>query len=209
MPGSTVESFCVLLVLTAAAQTAPARPNILWISCEDSSPYAFASYGDPLAWTPNIDGVASVGVRYCIAIRWRACADAVRDYHRDVSGVDRVPLHAVPDSTAGAVCVSEHSGGYDVTNNVKTDYNFAVPKMAGTITRTRRTGEPAGREAVFLGVQQDDDARVANQGNRAAMAKVMPHVPAEKRVDPGRRICRRTGRTRRRCGSRWRISMSA
>ncbi|MFN0101808.1 MAG: hypothetical protein ACKV2U_06930 [Bryobacteraceae bacterium] len=31
------------------------RPSILWISCEDSSPYAFSCYGDPLAWTPNID----------------------------------------------------------------------------------------------------------------------------------------------------------
>ena len=42
----------------AAASLAGAarkRPNILWISCEDTSPQ-IGCYGDPHAITPNIDG---------------------------------------------------------------------------------------------------------------------------------------------------------
>ena len=37
------------------------RPNILWISFEDTSP-RFGCYGDPLAQTPNVDRFAGY---YC------------------------------------------------------------------------------------------------------------------------------------------------
>ena len=37
------------------------RPNILWISFEDTSP-RFGCYGDPIARTPNVDRLASEGV---------------------------------------------------------------------------------------------------------------------------------------------------
>nr|WP_158589310.1 sulfatase-like hydrolase/transferase [Halococcus sp. IIIV-5B] len=38
-------------------------PNILWISLEDTSPQ-FGCYGDSLAETPNIDGLAADGRVY-------------------------------------------------------------------------------------------------------------------------------------------------
>ena len=41
----------------------PARPNILWITCEDMSPN-LGCYGDPYAVTPNLDRLAAQGVRY-------------------------------------------------------------------------------------------------------------------------------------------------
>ena len=50
------------LVGAMAAQAKP-RPNILWISCEDMSPQ-MGCYGDPLAITPNLDKLATEGVRY-------------------------------------------------------------------------------------------------------------------------------------------------
>ena len=38
-------------------------PNILWITCEDISPY-LGCYGDKNATTPNLDKLASEGTLY-------------------------------------------------------------------------------------------------------------------------------------------------
>ncbi len=42
---------------------AQGRPNILWITCEDISPY-LGCYGVEQALTPNLDKLAEQGVRY-------------------------------------------------------------------------------------------------------------------------------------------------
>ena len=39
------------------------RPNILWLVCEDISPY-LGCYGDQQALTPNLDQLASQGVLF-------------------------------------------------------------------------------------------------------------------------------------------------
>ena len=39
------------------------RPNILWISCEDTG-CELGCYGDPHAISPNLDKLAAEGVRY-------------------------------------------------------------------------------------------------------------------------------------------------
>ena len=51
------------MALNAFSQQPQKRPNILWISTEDLSPH-LGCYGDPVAKTPNIDRLASQGVRY-------------------------------------------------------------------------------------------------------------------------------------------------
>jgi len=50
--------------LGSAKRQTPAkdRPNILWITCEDISPW-LRCYGDALADTPNLDRLAADGVR--------------------------------------------------------------------------------------------------------------------------------------------------
>ena len=45
------------------AQPPAKRWNILWVSCEDSSP-DFGCYGDTYARTPNVDRLATQGLRY-------------------------------------------------------------------------------------------------------------------------------------------------
>jgi len=39
------------------------RPNILWISFEDTNPF-YGCYGDPVARTPNVDRLAAGGGRW-------------------------------------------------------------------------------------------------------------------------------------------------
>ena len=59
---------CVAVLVTLGAAStnsagAADRPNILWITSEDNSPY-LGCYGDPLAKTPHLDRLAAQGVRY-------------------------------------------------------------------------------------------------------------------------------------------------
>lgn len=50
----------------AVALGAAARPNILWITCEDITTL-LGCYGDRYAATPNLDRLAREGVRYANA----------------------------------------------------------------------------------------------------------------------------------------------
>ena len=48
---------------TALWGQASQQPNIIWITCEDISPY-MSAYGDKVVRTPHIDALASEGVRF-------------------------------------------------------------------------------------------------------------------------------------------------
>jgi hypothetical protein len=50
------------LYASSSDATAP-RPNILWITCEDTGPH-LGCYGDPDARTPSLDRLASRGTIY-------------------------------------------------------------------------------------------------------------------------------------------------
>ena len=120
------------LAAAAAAADSPgaaARPNILWITSEDNSPY-LGCYGDPLAQTPHLDGLAAGGVRYrnafanapvCSSARTTlitgmyACSLGVQHHRSRVAIPAAFPLYPVPLRQAGYYC----------TNNSKTDYNVA------------------------------------------------------------------------------------
>ena len=64
--GSMRIAFGLCLAFTTAVPLLPqesaARPNILWITCEDISPN-LGCYGDKYAFTPNLDRLAAQGVR--------------------------------------------------------------------------------------------------------------------------------------------------
>ena len=121
-----------VLLAVPGAQAAPRRPNILWISCEDTS-QTLGCYGDPLARTPNLDRLATQGVRYTHAFSiFGVCAPSrssiITGLHPDALGSchmrSRITL------PAGVRCWPEYlrRAGYWCTNNVKTDYNFAHPR---------------------------------------------------------------------------------
>jgi arylsulfatase A-like enzyme len=39
-------------------------PNVVWICADDYTPSVSGTYGNPLARTPNLDRLASQGVRF-------------------------------------------------------------------------------------------------------------------------------------------------
>jgi len=121
-------------------------PNILVISCEDISPQ-LGCYGDPVALTPNLDKLASDGVRYnnvfavagvCAPAR---CAIITGMYPTSIGGHNmrtpgRAQYQPVPPYSIvpppEVKCYSEilRDKGYYCTNNSKEDYQFIPPPTA-------------------------------------------------------------------------------
>ena len=124
---------------TTASGDGQLRPNILWISCEDTSP-DLGCYGDDYADTPNLDLLAKEGCRYANAfVPYPVCAptrssvitgmypSTIGSMHMRTSlrGYETVPPPYVK-------CFSEYlrAAGYFCTNHTKTDYQFKAPFTA-------------------------------------------------------------------------------
>lgn len=106
---------------------AAARPNILWIVSEDNGPY-LGCYGDPIARTPNIDRLASEGVRYLNCFSNAAvCAPARQTlitgmYATSLGGQHMRSTALFPPRVAFFPTYLREVGYY-TSNNSKTDYN--------------------------------------------------------------------------------------
>lgn len=124
------------------------RPNILWISFEDTNPY-YGCYGDKVARTPNLDKLAAAGCRWtnCYSTAG-VCAPArsavitgmypisMGTHHMRTSHTQRAtPEMPTPYSAViphYVKCFTEYlrAQGYYCTNNSKTDYQFDPPMTA-------------------------------------------------------------------------------
>ncbi|MFW6158830.1 MAG: sulfatase, partial [Planctomycetota bacterium] len=126
----------------------PARPNILWISFEDTNPY-YGCYGDPVARTPHLDRLAADGCRWPNAFSTAGvCAPArsavitgmypisIGTHHMRTTHTNpATPELPTPYSAVVphyVKCFPEYlrAAGYYCTNNVKTDYQFDPPLTA-------------------------------------------------------------------------------
>ena len=124
------------------------RPNILWISFEDTSP-RYGCYGDPVARTPNVDRLAAAGCRYpngfstsgvCAPARCAVItgmyAASIGGHHMRTSHTNQhtpelpTPYEAVPPHYVRCFTEYLRAVGYYCTNNVKTDYQFVPPATA-------------------------------------------------------------------------------
>src|SRR5262245_59251188 len=118
----------ILLVLVSTLTARADRPNILWVTCEDIS-LNLGCYGDPYAVTPNLDRLASQGVRYTHAFApIGVCAPSrstlitgmyacsIGTHHMRCTGQLPAFVTGFPEYLRQA--------GYYCSNNVKTDYNF-------------------------------------------------------------------------------------
>jgi N-sulfoglucosamine sulfohydrolase len=117
-----------------AAQVTADRPNILWITIEDLQPI-MGYHGYEYSKTPNLDNLASEGVRYSrayasspVCTPARSCI--ITGVHAPSQGTQHL-RQEVPKSRDFR-CYSEYlrEAGYYCTNNVKEDYNFPTPAEA-------------------------------------------------------------------------------
>ncbi len=180
---------CVVLTLYTAS--AAERPNILWITCEDISPY-LGSYGCAEAYTPHLDKLAETGVRFT-----RAYANA------PVCAVARATLlngmYATSVGTHQMRCRRElpasipayphflRAAGYYCTNNGKKDYNsqFEYDKSLWNDSsnrshwRNREQGQPFF--AVF-NIHTTHESQLHE--NRIRHYVKTGQIPARPRIDP-------------------------
>lgn len=124
------------------------RPNILWISLEDTSP-RFGCYGDDIARTPNIDRLASEGMRFPLAFSTAGvCAPSrsaiitgmyqtsIGTHHMRTTWTNPytpelpTPYHAVIPHYVKTFTEYLRAAGYYCSNNQKTDYQFEPPLTA-------------------------------------------------------------------------------
>lgn len=114
------------------AETANDRPNILWITCEDTSPN-LGCWGDTYASTPNLDRLAKRGIRYTNAFASNTVCSPSRSTlllgaYAVSTGTQRLrSKFPLPSDFTGYPAVLRKSGYY-CTNNVKTDYNTSAEK---------------------------------------------------------------------------------
>ncbi|MEZ5274795.1 MAG: sulfatase-like hydrolase/transferase [Opitutaceae bacterium] len=122
----------VLLALMAISSFASARqPNILWISSEDHGPQ-MGCYGDTYATTPNIDQLASRGLRYThVWSNAPVCAPArttiISGLYATSTGAEQMRSEVALPEGFRMFPQYLREAGYYCTNNAKEDYNLRKP----------------------------------------------------------------------------------
>jgi arylsulfatase A-like enzyme len=104
------------------------KPNILWITIEDTSPQFIGCYGNKDARTPVIDQLAAEGIRFTNAFSTgtvcspsrTAIITGVKTYKAGTG--NHRSKYRIPDFIKGFPYYLQQAGYY-TSNNVKTDYN--------------------------------------------------------------------------------------
>jgi uncharacterized sulfatase len=178
---------------TAGAQSTARRPNILWISCEDTGPQ-IGCYGDKYALTPNIDRLASEGVRYAHAHTVAGVCAPSRSgiitgmYPSSLGSQYMRCKITLPDQVK---CFPEYlrAAGYYCTNNVKTDYNFDVPPNAWDEVSRRAHWKNRPADKPFFAVfnfETTHESRVRLRGSE--YDKVTDRLSPAERRDPAKAV---------------------
>lgn len=118
------------------------RPNILWITSEDNSPF-FGCYGDTFATTPHFDTFAKESVLYENAFATTpVCAPSrstlITGVYANSMGTEHMrSRYPIPDFIQ-KYPVYLRQDGYYCTNNAKTDYNYLGEDTAGWDVSSRQ-----------------------------------------------------------------------
>jgi N-sulfoglucosamine sulfohydrolase len=161
--GISVLSGLMSLSTYLTAQPAPAsKPNIIWILAEDIST-ELACYGTPVVQTPNLDRLATQGVRYTNAFTTAPVCSPSRSAmitgmyqtsigahnhrsHRDDNYRLPTPVKPITEylRQAGYFTVCAKTPAPGVGSPLKTDFNFVVdqPVFEGTDWSQRKEGQP-------------------------------------------------------------------
>ena len=180
-------SIAFLLCVLAMPARAENLPNILWLVAEDISPH-LGCYGDTYSVSPNIDRLASQGLRYTNC--WSnapVCAPArtalLMGMFPPSLGAHHMRSEVpIPDSLKPYPFLLREKG-YFTTNNSKTDYNVTVDmgklwNQNGNQAhwRNRQPGQP------FFAVFNFEISHESQIRNNNTLAENRRHDPAKVRV---------------------------
>jgi len=112
----------------AVEPSEPGKPNILWITCEDTSPY-LRCYGAALAVTPNLDRLAGQSILYTNAYATApVCAPSrsclITGVYATSLGTQHLRSDVAIPRRIEPFPKLLRAAGYYCSNNFKEDYNF-------------------------------------------------------------------------------------
>ena len=191
--GSAAAMALPQIPLNAAETADRQRPNILWISTEDISP-DLGCYGDSYAVTPNIDQLATRGVRYTnVYSHAGVCAPTrsgiITGMYPTTLGTHNMRCQGVPP--AYVKCFSEYirAEGYYCTNNSKTDYQFDPPVSAWDESSGKAHWRNRGKDQPFFAIFNftvSHESQIRNRGK--AMLKRLAGLKPDERHDPDKAV---------------------
>jgi arylsulfatase A-like enzyme len=164
-------------------------PNIVWLVAEDISP-ALGCYGDPLAKTPNIDKIASIGIRFNKAFATAPiCAPSRSTLMSGLYATSLGTQHLrceipFPDQLK---TLPEHlsAAGYFTSNRNKTDYNFDPEgrweHWSGSYAPWRHRKQDNQPFYSFINVGPSHEGSVNNDTRHL---ESIADIPQEQLVDP-------------------------
>jgi len=190
--GGAVAGSTLLNMATPAQSPGGKRPNILWITCEDISPH-LGCYGDAEARTPNLDGLARGGARYENAFSISGvCAPSrsclITGMYPVTLGTHHMRCKRTPKPPVKCFPSYLRDAGYYCTNNVKTDYNFDVPKDAwDECSRRAHWRRRKDSSQPFFAVFNFTTTHESRIGTLKELAELRPedrHDPAKANLPP-------------------------
>lgn len=125
--------YIIFIMFSLNMAFAQNKPNVLWITIEDTSPQFIGSYGNKNASTPVIDKLAKEGIRFTNAFSTGTVCSASRS--TIIIGVPTYKMgtghqrsnYPIPNYIKGFPYYLQQIGYY-TSNNSKTDYNIANEK---------------------------------------------------------------------------------
>lgn len=128
------------------------RPNILWLTFEDTSAYEFGCYGNNGVHTPNTDSLAARGIQFMNAWSVAPQSSAARSSlitgcYATTYGMD---IHPVAYDTPADIFFPQklREAGYYCTNNSKTHYN--------STTDNKTCWDECDNQASYNSTKRDD-----------------------------------------------------
>jgi uncharacterized sulfatase len=182
----------VFFVAGLAGKTfAAERPNVLWISLEDTGP-DLGCYGDRYAVTPNIDRLAEQGCRYThVFTHAGVCAPSrsglITGMYPTSIGTHYMRCKGVPPPYVKCFTEYLRAAGYYCTNDSKTDYNFDPPvtvwdeSRRGAHWRNRPTKDTPFFAVINLTTTHESQVRLPERQLEARRRTLSPeelHDPA-------------------------------
>lgn len=149
-------------------------------------------YGDALAITPHIDGLAKQGVRYTQAHSViGVCAPSRSSIITGMypPSIGTLHMRCTAKLPAQIRCFPEYlrEAGYYCTNNAKTDYNFQHPKTVWDESSRKAHWKNRPADKPFFAVfnfEVSHESRLPLRGE--ALAKQIPHVKPGEHRDPAK-----------------------
>ncbi len=184
--------FCIIISFNSVL--AQDKPNILWLTIEDTSPQFIGCYGNEKASTPVIDKLAEEGIRFTNAFSTGTVCSPSRS--AIITGIPTYKMgtgnhrsnYPVPDFIHAFPHYLKDQGYY-TSNNYKTDYNVANEKEFIAEAWNESSGKATWRKKdpnqPFFSVfnfNESHQSRTMSMSFDWYVENVWNHLPEEDRI---------------------------